>query len=265
MKSVSQYAAAFSLADRNSSQFPKEDDWSGIIDPRTRRRLQNRLNQRACRKRKQTQTSQVSTSELVSLSSDQIQKGYPRRWLSLDDTQSLVEKIKDFSFETYARGSSTDGHLIILSKLYVYRAFLRNLAILGVEPHRDWTSQDTISRFNTCTPEHINEKELPVSLRPTEIQLKIPYHPWLDFFPFPKMRDNLISAGDKLDDAQFCVEVMGFWDISTNSCSILVWGEPSDPNSWEITEAFLKRWPWVYSGLHQAEAETVMVLSADVR
>lgn len=63
------------------------------------------------------------------------------------------------------------------------------------------------------------------------------------------MRDNLISAGDKFNDTEFCVEVMGFWEISIKSCSILVWGEPSDPWSWEITEAFLKRWPWVVRGI----------------
>lgn len=62
------------------------------------------------------------------------------------------------------------------------------------------------------------------------------------------MRDNLISARDELDDGQLCVDIMGFWDISTKSCSLLVWGEPSDPKSWEITEEFLKKWPWVIRG-----------------
>jgi len=186
--------------------------------------------------------------EIASLPDERL-KGYPRRWLSMDDAQSLIERIKESSLDTYARGSSTEGHLIILSKLYVYRAFLRNLSFLGVIPHRDWSSQNAISPFKTCTSEQINEKELPVSLRPTQIQRKIPHHPWLDFFPFPRMRDNLISAGDKFHETQFCIEVMGFWDISTRSCGILVWGEPSDPRSWEITEAFLKRWPWVVRGL----------------
>lgn len=178
-----------------------------------------------------------------------MRKEYPRRWLSFNDAEFLLEKINETSFKSYARGLSTEGHLIILSKLYVYRAFLKNLSILGIMPHRDWTSEKAISPFNTCQPEEINEKDLPVSLRPTQIQCEIPHHPWLDFFPFPRMRDNLISAGDKLDNGQFCVDVIGFWDVSTESCSLLVWGEPSDPKSWEITEAFLKRWPWVVRGL----------------
>jgi hypothetical protein len=33
-------------------------------------------------------------------------------------------------------------------------------------------------------------------------------HPWLDFFPFPKMRDNLIEAGDDWDDEQLCHDIM---------------------------------------------------------
>ncbi|KAJ5498808.1 hypothetical protein N7453_007859 [Penicillium expansum] len=62
------------------------------------------------------------------------------------------------------------------------------------------------------------------------------------------MRDNLISARDELDDGELCVDIMGFWDISAKSCSLLVWGEPSDPKSWEVTEEFLKKWPWVIRG-----------------
>lgn len=114
---------------------------------------------------------------------------------------------------------------------------------------REWTPQTTISPISVRTAAKVDDRELPASLRPTKLQREIPHHPWLDFFPFGKMRDNLISAGDKLDDGQLCVDVMGFWDISTKSCSLLVWGEPSDPGSWEVTEEFLKKWPWVVRGL----------------
>ncbi|KAJ5979806.1 hypothetical protein N7481_007104 [Penicillium waksmanii] len=213
---------SFSLPDSCSLHYQKGDNWSGINDPRTRRWLQNRLNQRACHNGKYGRTGQVPESESVPLPNNRKQNGHPRRWLSFNDTEFLLAEINEASLESFVRDSSTERHLIILGKLYVYRAFLKNLSILGIIPHRDWTSESTLSPFNTYTPEQIKEKDLPEGSKAYE---------------------------NTLDNAQFCADVIEFWDVSTESCSFLVWGDPSDPRSWEITEAFLERWPWVVRGL----------------
>lgn len=107
---------------------------------------------------------------------------------------------------------------------------------------------DSISQFNTDGASKIDHTKLPVGLQPTQVQRKILHHPWLDFFPFPGMRDNLISAGD-FDEDQLCADIMGFWDLSDESCGLFVWGEPSDPKSWEVSEAFVKKWPWAVRGI----------------
>ena len=61
------------------------------------------------------------------------------------------------------------------------------------------------------------------------------------------MRDNLIRAGD-FDDDQLCMDIMGFWDMSTESCGLLVWGDPQDLANWEVSEEFIRKWPWVVGG-----------------
>lgn len=193
------------------------------------------------------QNDEASEGQLVSTDTRSPRK-FPRRWLSANEAELLLEQFNQASFKCYAQGSPTADHLIILTKLNVYRAFIQNLSILGITPHRDWKLRNPISPFNTSTSSPIDNTKLPVSLRPTKIQCTIPHHPWLDFFPFARMRDNLISAGDQLDGGQLCVDIMGFWDVSM-SFSLLVWGEPSDPKSWEITEDFLKKWPSVMRGL----------------
>ncbi|KAJ5356482.1 Protein of unknown function DUF3425 [Penicillium concentricum] len=238
-----------STLEKFSLELERRDTWSGISDPKLRRKLQNRLNQRAYRKRRLAQSDQVTEGRLVSPPNTRCQTQRPARWLSAKEAEFLSEQFSKSSFQSYTRGSSTAGHLIILTKLNVYRAFIQNLSTLGIIPHLDWRSENTISPFNICAREKIDDTTLPVSLRPTQIQYEIPHHPWLDFFPFRRMRDNLISARDKLDEGQLCVDIMGFWDISTKSCGLLVWGEPSDPKSWEITEEFLKKWPWVMCGV----------------
>jgi hypothetical protein len=116
----------------------------------------------------------------------------------------------------------------------------------------DNMTDDAISPFNLVkSPEEslsLGNAEMPPSLRPTKVQRTVPHHPWLDFFPLPKMRDNLIQAGDDWDDDDLCHDIMGFWNSSAGNAGLLVWGEPWDVKNWELTEAFLKKWQWVVRG-----------------
>ncbi|EIT73587.1 hypothetical protein AO1008_11858 [Aspergillus oryzae 100-8] len=50
-------------------------------------------------------------------------------------------------------------------------------------------------------------------LRPTTLQRGIPHHPWLDIFPFPRMWDNLIRAGDQLDHEEFTLRSTNVWRV----------------------------------------------------
>lgn len=125
--------------------------------------------------------------------------------------------------------------------------------LLGMSPSLDWMHDDALSPFTTQGPGVAGDGRdgsLPPSLRPTTLQKTHTHHPWLDFFPIPKIRDNLLRAGESFDDEALCVDIMGFWDSSPTSsnCTLLVWGEPTDPGSWEVTEDFLRRWPWVIRG-----------------
>lgn len=56
------------------------------------------------------------------------------------------------------------------------------------------------------------------------------------------MRDNLIRAGDDLDDDELCHDLTAFWDTRSSNATLLVWGTPWDPGNWEVTEDFAKKW-----------------------
>ncbi|OOF92961.1 hypothetical protein ASPCADRAFT_209618 [Aspergillus carbonarius ITEM 5010] len=163
--------------------------------------------------------------------------------------QHLIENFTRVAYESYFRGSPSADHLLTLSKMNVFRAFMANMTVLSLGRGTTWCqSDDALSLFNTLPPGTIEESKLPGALRPTKLQIKVPHHPWLDFFPLPRLRDNLVLMADKFDDDELCHDVMGFWDNASDSCSMLVWGEPSDPANWEVTERFLKKWPWVVRG-----------------
>ncbi|XRM45628.1 hypothetical protein ABZX51_008707 [Aspergillus tubingensis] len=277
-------AAAAAAASTAAAQVDPEDDWAGLCDRQERRRRQNRLNQRAYRKRKQAernsnnalvtrssssqphppsaldpntkheQTSPPSSSSSSSSTPSSSQTLITRRTLTREaskpeNIRRIFEHFARVAYESYFRGSPSADHLLTLSKLNVFRAFMTNMTILGLGNCTTWCDDDdALSLFNTLPPEAIQEKRLPVSLRPTKIQMQVPHHPWLDFFPLPRLRDNLCLMIDRFDDDELCHDVMGFWDNASDTCSLLVWGEPSDPANWEVTEQFLRKWPWVLRG-----------------
>ncbi|KAF3019616.1 hypothetical protein E8E15_007835 [Penicillium rubens] len=237
------------------------DDWSGLSDPTERRRRQNRINQRAYRKRKRMSSNKDvhpkslvprprSTSTVQSQdrsSQDNPEVSFCRNPELLQD---ILVRFAESAYESYARGDPTADHLMTLTKVNVFRAFAQNLRLIGWLEF--WMDDDAISLFNTVLPQRPPRQDdnslIPANLQPTRIQKSIRHHPWLDFFPFPKMRDNLIEAGDDWDDEQLCHDIMGFWGESTMDTGMLVWGEPWNAQNWEVTEPFLKKWQWVVRG-----------------
>ncbi|KAE8394504.1 hypothetical protein BDV23DRAFT_147270 [Aspergillus alliaceus] len=238
------------------------DDWSGLTDAKERRRRQNRINQRAYRQRKRTEklgltikredADSNSTTAPSSFSSQSPPTTttliHARKCPSVEQTEHLLDLFSKTAYQSYVLGSPTSDHLLTLSKVNVFRAFASIMSTLGLYQDKGWMHDDAISPFTTLRPGYVLPTSLPPTLRPTPTQQSIPHHPWLDFFPHPHMRDNLIRAGETFDDEQLCVDIMGFWDMSTESCGLLVWGDPQDLNSWEVSEAFIRKWPWVLWG-----------------
>ncbi|KAL4929871.1 DUF3425 domain-containing protein [Aspergillus undulatus] len=260
-----------------------EDEWAGLGDPKERRKRQNRINQRAFRQRRRAQQRKVTIQEQIeemiakgevtllprsstsTSSSSASSSGSPtsvtsyskhhpaaatweRRMCFLgDEIDKLLERFSQKAVESYVLGSPSADHLLTLCKVNVFRAFMSNMQTLGMSAGPEWMEDEALSPFSTSLPGYVAEDSLPVSLRPTKLQTGRLHHPWLDFFPFPRIRDNLINAGD-FDDHPLCLDIMGFWNVTEEACGLLVWGEPHEPQNWEVSENFLRRWPWVVAG-----------------
>ncbi|KAJ5483797.1 hypothetical protein N7530_003043 [Penicillium desertorum] len=234
------------------------DDWSGLSDPTERRRRQNRINQRAYR------TSHSTVTSTPRAYYHPLVRPLPSNYkIVLPKTIRKSTSVATPNFYKILQGGSpsqrmkvthggdpTADHLMTLTKVNVFRAFAQNLRLIGWSEY--WMDDDAISLFNTALPQKPSRPDdnslIPANLQPTRLQKSIRHHPWLDFFPFPKMRDNLIEAGDDWDDEQLCHDIMGFWGKSTMDAGMLVWGEPWNVQNWEVTEPFLKKWQWVVRG-----------------
>ncbi|KAL4961594.1 DUF3425 domain-containing protein [Aspergillus stella-maris] len=160
----------------------------------------------------------------------------------------LMTVFEAAAYRSY-RGNPRADHLLTLAKLNVFRAFVHNIAVLGYT--REWMTDDAISRFSISgplDPISLPAVDLPPSLRPTDMQRSHLHHPWLDFFPFTRLRDNLIQNEDTMDDTQLCRDIMGFWTMPSETNCLMVWGNPWDPMNWEITEIFLQKWGRLVKG-----------------
>ncbi|KAJ0414918.1 hypothetical protein BJY00DRAFT_294277 [Aspergillus carlsbadensis] len=49
---------------------------------------------------------------------------------------------------------------------------------------------------------------VPPALSPTVVQIRVPHHPWLDCFPFPQVRDNIIRVAQLFNDCDLCTDIM---------------------------------------------------------
>jgi hypothetical protein len=84
-------------------------------------------------------------------------------------------------------------------------------------------------------------KAVPPSLYPSPLQLAVQHHCWIDGWPFPRMRDNMILLQDMLDVKEF------FEDLcAMNSFMICDGSWTWDTAGWRISREFAEKWGYLF-------------------
>jgi Domain of unknown function (DUF3425) len=145
-------------------------------------------------------------------------------------------------------------HLLSLIYYNVHRALIANLNMLGLDLHLMHTD-DYPSPFLTQRLDSPYVAALPSNFRPTYLQATIPHHPQWDIFPDPVIRNNVLLYGEEnIDDIELCLDLLGDDSFTTphedpqSRTGMIVWGEPWDIMSWEVTEKFAKKYSWFLIG-----------------
>jgi len=82
--------------------------------------------------------------------------------------------------------------------------------------------------------------DVPFPLHPTDLQLVTIHSRWIDRFPFPKMRDNLISLSGVMDDEEL------LRDICTMPSFTITPGQPAwEPRAWIMEPPFAEKWGYL--------------------
>lgn len=175
--------------------------------------------------------------------------------------RAILRRFAEQALTSYMTADPCADHRLKLIQLNTINGFTRNAAALGF--NFDWLICESISPFGrdgqSPTPGTEPLTSAPINLMPTRAQLRTQHHPWLDLFPLPRMRDNLLIAASVItaeDEQRLFDDVMESGGGGNEWAGLVVWGEPWDPRSWEISIPFLKHWGWIVRGCPEIIAST---------
>lgn len=246
------------------------ENWRGKNDPAERRRIQNRLNQRAFRQRQRAgeQSKQYKPRSTSSASDDQQDES-----ASSEDEGESPEAKHTTPFKQYGASAATasstgerpEGMRDPQGRVWDELAQLINRNFMSAVVSNAQQLGIDVGALRSTTPSMTprSGSQVPGSLKPVELQHQVAHDPVIDTIPHPRLRFNILSslARGQLDAAAFsrCVrgsgaleEANGNWQRS----GLVVWTCPETIESWELSESFVKRWAALLRGCEDLIAAT---------
>lgn len=237
-----------------------------MLDPLARRRLQNRLNQRASRKRKaleykeksntaerkwvlyidDSNISKKNASTEEGTSYQVTQSSPPRQtevsFCSLSPAQhaALMNKFRAKALHMIENPTLLRNPTFSITQYNILRAMFINADLMGLT--LELLNEDLASQFNLTGP-LMSALHLPASLCPSQKQKKIIHHPWIDLIPMVSLREAILTRADVIDEDELCGDFYG--SSPSQEVGLRVWGEAWDPSAYEISETLIRKFSWM--------------------
>lgn len=175
--------------------------------------------------------------------------------------KELMARFAEHAKASYMQGTPSLTHLQLLVKYNLSHALARNAELLGVTAeYVDWNGISPLNKHGPLLESAIHDRfvQWPVNLHPTTLQFSVEHHPWIDVFPWPRLRDNMLQAlkhPEICDEDELCNDICDLSETERHP-ALIIWGSPWDPRSWEVTTAFLRKWGWLLHGCTEALEST---------
>lgn len=142
--------------------------------------------------------------------------------------------------------------------------------------------EDVFAEYSLVLPKAEETVNLPPSLQLTESQMNIVHSTWIHTLPFPRMRENLMRWEYFFNHLEFVRDLIGnildplllsleHWlqpslkseminskiqvsgddyddEVTASRSGLILWGDPTIEESWELTPGFLRKWAWTMEG-----------------
>lgn len=243
------------------------DNWRGKNDPAERRRIQNRLNQRAFRERQRAGESPKQYKPRSMSASSAQQEDSSDSSDDEDEADSPQSEATEATSGSYIEGRSasapagnqpsgvTDSQtgriwdeLAQLINRNFLSAAITNAQHLGI----DLAALQNGTAIRTPRP---SDRQVPATLSPVELQHQVSHDPIIDTIPHARLRFNILRgiAAGSVDAAAFskCIRASGALEEVNGSWlrgGVVVWSFPEQAASWELSEPFVRRWAFLLQG-----------------
>ncbi|KAF8422013.1 hypothetical protein EV426DRAFT_607157 [Tirmania nivea] len=142
--------------------------------------------------------------------------------------RTLIQTLMSSSRQTPSVPS--DNRFITLQFNSIVNASMLNCIILSCDT-LNMMDEDALSPFND---QFAISPNIPKDLEPTQMQITVPHHPYIDIVPFPGFRNKMLRFLDIIDEEDVCSMIYTDWGV---------WGNrPWDKTSWEVGEKFAEKY-----------------------